>query len=45
LQQAQDKMLHFQNTDRPDKNCHVGEVIYEKTHRATNKLISRYKNK
>jgi len=45
LQQAQEKMLHFHNKDRQNKNYHVGEVIYEKEHGERNKLNSRYKNK
>jgi len=39
LQQAQEKMLHFHNKDRQDKNYHIGEVIYEKNHEQKSSLI------
>jgi len=43
LQQAQEKLFHFHNKDRQNKNYHVVEVIYEKKHGERNKLNSRYK--
>jgi len=44
LQQAQQKLLHFHNKDRQDKNYHVRGSLRKK-HGERNKLYSSYKNK